>query len=179
MYSSFVFFTTLYSSSYLFQLTHIIAEKEKKSQTYQSGKLDALSDEKVAKIKKFSKDYIAKVLHRLDKSKGSHRPAASTSTPDFSRTPDTGGKDQGTNSDDIPEMSVNDALGFDDDDMDVEDPSPASDVQGPEPVVAVVDVEMDSSTFILSNQTDEDTNQAWDNVQHLATKIADSVLGNL
>ena len=42
------------------QLTHVIAEKEKKSTSYKEGKLDALSEEKVAKIKKFSKEYIHK-----------------------------------------------------------------------------------------------------------------------
>ncbi|KAG1732683.1 uncharacterized protein EDB91DRAFT_1302092 [Suillus paluster] len=45
---------------YAKELTHVIAEKEKKSSGYKDGKLDALSDEKTAKIKKFAKEYIAK-----------------------------------------------------------------------------------------------------------------------
>jgi histone-lysine N-methyltransferase SETD2 len=36
-------------------LTQLIADKEKKSGSYKENKLEALSDEKVAKIKKFSK----------------------------------------------------------------------------------------------------------------------------
>ncbi|KAK0189602.1 SET domain-containing protein [Armillaria mellea] len=51
------------------ELTHIIAEKEKKSHSYREGKLDALSDEKVAKIKKFAKEYIGKILRKLEKQK--------------------------------------------------------------------------------------------------------------
>ncbi|OBZ74746.1 Histone-lysine N-methyltransferase, H3 lysine-36 specific [Grifola frondosa] len=71
------------------ELTHTIAEKEKKSTSYKEGRLDALSDEKVTKIKKFAKEYIAKVLRKLEKSQ--RRPpdvdqgptsVASTSTPD-------------------------------------------------------------------------------------------------
>ena len=54
------------------KLTHIIAEKEKKSSSYKNAKLDSLSEEKVTKIKKFAKDYIAKILRKLDKS--THRP---------------------------------------------------------------------------------------------------------
>ncbi|KAH7920227.1 hypothetical protein BV22DRAFT_1040094 [Leucogyrophana mollusca] len=59
------------------ELTHIIAEKEKKSSSYKEGKLDALSDEKIAKIKKFSKDYIAKVLRKLEKAKRSNPSSSS------------------------------------------------------------------------------------------------------
>lgn len=50
-------------------MTHVIAEKEKKSSSYKEGKLDTLSEEKTVKIKKFSKEYITKVLRKLDKSK--------------------------------------------------------------------------------------------------------------
>ncbi|TCD67121.1 histone methyltransferase set2 [Steccherinum ochraceum] len=49
------------------ELTQIITEKEKKSNSYREGKLDSLSEEKVVKIKKFAKDYIAKVLRRAEK----------------------------------------------------------------------------------------------------------------
>ena len=67
------------------QLTHVIAEKEKKSASYKEGKLDSLSDEKTVKIKKFAKEYIAKVLRKLEKSGKRRKPtstAASSSTPD-------------------------------------------------------------------------------------------------
>ena len=60
------------------QLTQIIADKEKKSSSYKEWKLDQLSDEKVTKIKKFAKEYIAKVLRRLEKS--GHRPRSSSSS---------------------------------------------------------------------------------------------------
>ena len=40
----------------------MIAEKEKKSSSYKEGKLDALSDEKIAKMKKFAKEYINKCV---------------------------------------------------------------------------------------------------------------------
>ena len=71
------------------QLTAIIAEKEKKSHTYKEGKFESLSEEKTAKIKKFAKEYIHKILRKLDKGKkhkSSHSkqtltPSASTSTP--------------------------------------------------------------------------------------------------
>ena len=36
-----------------------------KSSSYKEGKLDALSDEKTAKIKKFAKEYIAKVIRKI------------------------------------------------------------------------------------------------------------------
>ncbi|EGO02917.1 hypothetical protein SERLA73DRAFT_47203 [Serpula lacrymans var. lacrymans S7.3] len=65
------------------ELTHIIAEKEKKSSSYKDGKLDALSDEKVTKIKKFSKEYIAKVLRKLEKTK--RKPSSSSGTHDKRR----------------------------------------------------------------------------------------------
>ncbi|KAL1701032.1 hypothetical protein EV121DRAFT_282934 [Schizophyllum commune] len=60
------------------ELTHIIADKEKKSSSYKEGKLDALSEEKVYKMKKFSRDYIAKVMRKYqekEKGKAARRPA--------------------------------------------------------------------------------------------------------
>ena len=62
-----------------FQLTQLIADKEKKSSSYKESKLDALSDEKVAKIKKFAKEYIGKVLRKMEKS-GEKRKASSSSS---------------------------------------------------------------------------------------------------
>ncbi|KAI0313481.1 hypothetical protein OF83DRAFT_1210951 [Amylostereum chailletii] len=50
------------------ELTRIIADKEKKSASYKDNRLDALSEEKTAKIKKFAKEYIQKVIHKLEKS---------------------------------------------------------------------------------------------------------------
>lgn len=57
----------------------MIADKEKKSSSYKESKLDALSDEKVVKIKKFAKEYIAKVLRKMEKS-GEKRKGSSSST---------------------------------------------------------------------------------------------------
>ncbi|KAI0287878.1 hypothetical protein BC826DRAFT_1041913 [Russula brevipes] len=65
------------------ELTHIIAEKEKKSSSYKdkdSNKLDALSEEKKTKIKKFAREYIQKVLHKLDKGKRGLPDSATAST---------------------------------------------------------------------------------------------------
>ncbi|KAF8549008.1 hypothetical protein OG21DRAFT_1500664 [Imleria badia] len=62
---------------YAKELTHIITEKEKKSSSYKEGRLDALSDEKITKIKKFAKDYITKVLRKLEKPKSKHGSASS------------------------------------------------------------------------------------------------------
>ncbi|KAF8999768.1 hypothetical protein BDQ17DRAFT_1360339 [Cyathus striatus] len=66
---------------YAKELTHVIAEKEKKSLNYKEGRLDSLPDEKVAKIKKFSKEYVTKVLRKLEKSgKKLSAPASSSAT---------------------------------------------------------------------------------------------------
>jgi hypothetical protein len=62
----------------LYQLTQVIAEKEKKSSSYREGTLDALSEEKISKIKKFAKEYIAKILRKLDKSGKHDRPSSSS-----------------------------------------------------------------------------------------------------
>ena len=81
----FLSWTCLGYSDAALQLTHVIAEKEKKSTNYKEGKLDSLSEEKTNKIKKFAKEYIVKVLRKLEKSgKRRKRPstAASSSTPD-------------------------------------------------------------------------------------------------
>lgn len=64
----------------------MIADKEKKSASYKEGRLDALSDEKIAKIKKFSKEYIAKVLRKIDKSGKKPRPPSSVTTQATSST---------------------------------------------------------------------------------------------
>ncbi|KAF8316408.1 SET domain-containing protein [Clavulina sp. PMI_390] len=46
------------------ELTHLIAEKEKKSQSYKEGNLTSLSDEKRKKMKKFIIDYVKSKLQR-------------------------------------------------------------------------------------------------------------------
>ncbi|KAF7793530.1 hypothetical protein EIP86_004644 [Pleurotus ostreatoroseus] len=58
----------------------VIAEKEKKSHSYKENKLDALSEEKVVKIKKFAKEYIAKVLRKLEKAGQRRKPSSSVAS---------------------------------------------------------------------------------------------------
>ncbi|KAJ3784971.1 hypothetical protein GGU11DRAFT_721283 [Lentinula aff. detonsa] len=61
------------------ELTEKIAEREKKSSAYQQNKLDAFTDEKVAKIKKYAKEYTDKLIHRLNKQNGHRKPPPSAS----------------------------------------------------------------------------------------------------
>ncbi|KAG7087687.1 hypothetical protein E1B28_013634 [Marasmius oreades] len=64
---------------YAKELTEKIAEREKKSSAYKEGKLDSLSEEKTAKIKKYAKEYItSKVLRKANKS-GRHKSRSSSS----------------------------------------------------------------------------------------------------
>ncbi|KAF7297264.1 Histone methyltransferase [Mycena indigotica] len=124
---------------YAKELTQLIADKEKKSSSYRDNKLEALSDEKVAKIKKFSKDYIAKVMRKMDKDKAGRkgRPSSSTPLPTSSTfdTPNSAEAENGDGDVDMPEMTVEEAM-----DMD-----PASDSEGEEEESdeenAVMDVE--------------------------------------
>jgi [histone H3]-lysine36 N-trimethyltransferase len=60
----------------VWQLTAVIAEKEKKSSSYKEGRLDSLSDEKKAKMKKFAKEYVVKIVRKLDKLK--RKPSSSS-----------------------------------------------------------------------------------------------------
>lgn len=62
-----------------FQLTQLIADREKKSSSYKDAKLSSLSDEKTAKIRKFAKGWIERTLHKLKKS-GYRKPASSSAT---------------------------------------------------------------------------------------------------
>lgn len=77
-----------------FQLTQKIADREKKSASYKDSRLEALSDEKVAKIKKFCKEYIAtKVIRKLDEgsrhhSSSSKRPSSDKSSRHGRHDPD-------------------------------------------------------------------------------------------
>ncbi|KAK0200857.1 hypothetical protein DFS33DRAFT_1265721 [Desarmillaria ectypa] len=98
------------------ELTHIITEKEKKSRSYRDGKLDALSDEKVAKIKKFAKEYIRKVLRKSEKRK--RIDAVVEATPSGSAdTPDSAGGDEFV---DIP-VTMEDAMDIADYESDDDD----------------------------------------------------------
>ena len=50
------------------QLTHILADKEKKSQDAQkNSKYESLSDDTIHKIQKFARDYTFKIISRLEK----------------------------------------------------------------------------------------------------------------
>ncbi|KIK65046.1 hypothetical protein GYMLUDRAFT_56515 [Collybiopsis luxurians FD-317 M1] len=62
------------------ELTEKIAEREKKSSAYQQNKLDSLSDKKIHKIKKYAKEYIDKLVRRVEaQSKHEHRGSGSGS----------------------------------------------------------------------------------------------------
>ncbi|OJT15697.1 Histone-lysine N-methyltransferase, H3 lysine-36 specific [Trametes pubescens] len=77
---------------YAKELTQTIAEKEKKSLSYKEGRLETLSEEKTTKIKKFAKEYIAKILRKLEKSGQRRKPSsttASSSTPDGAAAEDS------------------------------------------------------------------------------------------
>lgn len=67
-------------------MTQIITNKEKKSSSYKEGRLEKLSDEKVAKIKKFAKEYIPKILRKLEKPGKAPRRSPSTVSPVSSST---------------------------------------------------------------------------------------------
>ena len=105
------------------QLTQVIADKEKKSSSYREGKLDALSEEKIIKIKKFSKDYIGKILRKIEKSGKKPKSPFSTTLPTPStstHTPDS--NDGGDTS--MVSMSVEEAM-----DMDCDSSSDAEDAE--------------------------------------------------
>lgn len=106
-------------------MTHIIAEKEKNSASYKENRLDALSDEKVTKIKKFCRDYITKLLRKLQKEGRSHKPGGSSSGGQgHLGTPSTSAATPNSAHDDADregvEMSVEEAMDLDDDDDDAE-----------------------------------------------------------
>lgn len=113
------------STDFISQLTHIIAEKEKKSSSYKDGKLDALSDEKTAKIKKFAKEYIIKVLRKHEKSK---RKASSSTAPATSFAIEENDQEEGG---DVPMvMSVDEAMDLGDgSESEADDADTGGDVQ--------------------------------------------------
>ncbi|KAF7978203.1 hypothetical protein HWV62_1426 [Athelia sp. TMB] len=95
------------------ELTKVIADKEKKSSSYKEGKLESLSDEKIVKIKKFAKEYIAKVLHKIEKAKKRkpsssvpHTQAASSTSAETPNSPD----DPETADGNTVEMTVEEAM---------------------------------------------------------------------
>ncbi|THH26928.1 hypothetical protein EUX98_g7264 [Antrodiella citrinella] len=99
------------------ELTQIIADKEKKSNSYKEGKLNSLSEEKETKIKKFAKEYIAKILRKLEKKHKSK--GGPDDTPGSSSTP---GMPHGAlhDSKDAP-LSLADVVDMDGDDDDDDD----------------------------------------------------------
>lgn len=131
MLRRFVFFALTYihrftDEGYRPQLTQIIADKEKKSSSYKESKLESLSDEKVAKIKKFAKDYIAKVLHKMEKSGKKRNGSSSSTVPTHAtssaseETPNPHGEADGADVA-MAEMSVEEAMDLEDDSGDDED----------------------------------------------------------
>ncbi|TFY70770.1 hypothetical protein EVG20_g2227 [Dentipellis fragilis] len=147
------------------ELTHIIAEKEKKSSSYKENKLDALSDEKVNKIKKFAKEYITKVLHKLAKAgKLAKRPPDSSASDSGSMGPSTDmsgatltpdGRANGADK----EMTVEEAMDMsddepepdhDDDDEDDEDDHDLDNTPQDEQT-PVEPAESDTSTAVVSD----------------------------
>jgi hypothetical protein len=98
-------------------LTQIITEKEKKSSSYRDNKLDSLSEEKVVKIKKFAKEYIAKVVRKMEKSGKNPLKAGSSAsasivrdTPTSSTAQQTPNSTDGDNAQYTSFMSAEDAM---------------------------------------------------------------------
>ncbi|KAH9894001.1 hypothetical protein C8Q73DRAFT_498617 [Cubamyces lactineus] len=98
---------------YAKELTQTIAEKEKKSASYKEGRLDTLSDEKTAKIKKFAKEYIAKILRKLEKSGQRRKPSSSNGAAGSSATPDGLGGSGGADDLIVTEATVADVMDLD------------------------------------------------------------------
>ncbi|PFH46282.1 hypothetical protein AMATHDRAFT_8013 [Amanita thiersii Skay4041] len=116
---------------YAKELTQVIADKEKKSSMYKEGKLDEMSEEKKTKIKKFAKEYISKVLLKVEKSKRERPPSSAASTATPRETPsmsmDTPNSIEGSGGDGSIniEMSVEEAM-----DLDSDSGSEEGDIQG-------------------------------------------------
>ncbi|KAM6493353.1 histone methyltransferase [Amanita muscaria] len=99
---------------YAKELTEVISQKERKSSTFKEGKLDSLSEEKTAKIKKFAKEYIAKIMRKVEKSKRDRPPASTASTAASGETPslpnDTPQSGEGADASTSMQMSVEEAM---------------------------------------------------------------------
>ncbi|XP_006455768.1 hypothetical protein AGABI2DRAFT_76781 [Agaricus bisporus var. bisporus H97] len=107
------------------ELTHLIAEKEKKSSSYKENRLDSLSEEKLVKINKYCKDYLVKLMQKLEKSGKLNKHRTSSSSRGHGETPSSlthtpgsedGGNKKMDNEDDGVQMTVEEAM-----DMDVGD----------------------------------------------------------
>ncbi|KAJ7042863.1 histone methyltransferase [Mycena alexandri] len=94
------------------ELTQLIADKEKKSASYKENKLEVLSDEKVAKIKKFSKEYIAKVVRKMEKSGHKHQAPSSSTAQTTPTAVDTPNSIDGVDTV-MTEMTVEEAMDMD------------------------------------------------------------------
>ncbi|KAI9508050.1 hypothetical protein F5148DRAFT_1303778, partial [Russula earlei] len=142
------------------ELTHIIAEKEKRSSSYKENKLDGLSDEKKAKIKTFAREYIQKVLHRLEKRRrlplppgpGSERPGSSAPSSATPQERNGAGDDDDEGGEEVEglEMSVEEAMDFSAD----EDDADADDVDEDDEPTPVEPAESDTSTAVASAPVD-------------------------
>jgi hypothetical protein len=146
--------------AYMVQLTHIIAEKEKKSSSYKDNKLDALSDEKKAKIKKFAREYIHKVLHRLEKGKrrppdsGSGASAQSHHHDTNTTTPSQQGEDGGDAEMEVEmEMSVEEAMDLSADEDEPNGVDMDADGDEDDEPTPVEPAESDTSTAVASVPT--------------------------
>ncbi|KAF4588782.1 histone methyltransferase set2 [Pleurotus pulmonarius] len=138
---------------YAKELTQIIVEKEKKASSYREGRLDSLSEEKVAKIKKFSKEYIAKVLHKLRKAR---RESSSTAgLPSSSSTT----LDTPTEHDETPnvEMKFEDIVSDPESDDDADDEAMGAPDEPPVPMPE--DEPMDVDAMRQSYEDVEDATQ--------------------
>lgn len=104
-------------------MTHLIADKEKNSASYKENRLESLSEEKIVKIKKFCKEYIAKLQRKLEKSgkiekrksRGSSSSKANGHKHDA--TPSTAVVTPNSGDGEAIEMTVEEAMDMDPDDQ--------------------------------------------------------------
>lgn len=94
------------------ELTQLIADKERKSSSYADNKLEALSDEKVAKIKKFAKEYIVKVVRKAEKTSKTRASSSSASGAQGTPSIDTPNSIDGVDTV-MTEMTVEEAMDMD------------------------------------------------------------------
>lgn len=102
-------------------MTQIIADKEKKSSSYRDGRLDALSEDKVVKIKKFAKEYIAKIIRKMEKQNKIHSSLTSTMQDTPSTSTHTPNSHDGDMHKRPASMSVEEAMDMNLDDSGSED----------------------------------------------------------
>ncbi|KAG6902637.1 hypothetical protein C0995_013762 [Termitomyces sp. Mi166 len=88
----------------------IITNKEKKSSSYREGRLEQLSDEKVVKIKKFAKEYIAKILRKIEKSGKRPRELSTAPTASSSTVQHTPQSHEGEGEDEDEDVVMGDSL---------------------------------------------------------------------